>query len=75
MVGYDGKIEEIRLPKHADDVEHPSLIGSAFNGGFLHCIARGHDPFTAAQLAQSVAVYKGICGNGLEALPTAEDLE
>ncbi len=75
MVGYDGKIEEIPLPRHADDVEHPALIGSAFNGGFLHCIARGHDPFTAAQLAQSVAVYKGICGNGIESLPTADDLE
>jgi sugar/nucleoside kinase (ribokinase family) len=51
-----------------------TLIGSAFNGGFLHSIARGFDPFTAAQFANNVALFKGIKGGTVSSLPTKEDL-
>jgi 2-dehydro-3-deoxygluconokinase len=74
MVGYDGKIEEFTLDGYEGDAKHMTLIGSAFNGGFLHGIARGYDPFTAAKLANSIALYKGINGDGITSLPTREDL-
>ncbi|MFP4014286.1 MAG: sugar kinase [Chitinispirillaceae bacterium] len=75
MVGYDGKIKEFRLPETQEPIKNPTLIGSAFNGGFLHSIARGYDPFSAAELANSVALYKGIKGGGIGSLPTSEDLK
>jgi 2-dehydro-3-deoxygluconokinase len=75
VVGYDGKIEEFPQSVSTEPVKSVTLIGSAFIGGFLHCVARGHDPFTAAQFANSVALYKGIKGGGINALPTAGDLK
>ncbi|MDD5674808.1 MAG: sugar kinase [Chitinivibrionales bacterium] len=69
MVGYDGKIEEFKVPASAEAIGDVTLAGSAFNGGFLHCIARGFDPFTAAQFASSVALYKVSRGGGIAALP------
>lgn len=75
MVGYDGKIEEFTQLEQHEQIRDLTLIGSAFNGGFLHCIARGHDPFSAARFANSVALYKGIKGGGIESLPTSSDLK
>ncbi len=75
MIGYDGKVEEFTPPHVPESVNHVALIGSAFNGAFLHSIARGHDPFTAAQLANSVALFKGLSGDGISSLPTEQDLE
>ena len=75
LVGYDGKIEEFSQEKVSDPVKDVTLIGSAFNGGFLHCIARGYDPFTAAQFANSVALYKGLKGGGIDSLPSSDDLK
>ena len=75
VVGYDGKIEEFPQSKSSEPVKSVTLIGSAFIGGFLHCVARGHDPFTAAQFANSIALYKGIKGGGINALPTTNDLK
>ena len=73
VVGYDGKIEE--FPQQTDNaIIDITLIGSVFCGGFLHCIARGYDPFRAARYANSVALFKGIKGSGIDALPTADDL-
>lgn len=74
MIGYDGKIEEFKPQEHSDSVKDLTLIGSAFSGGFLHCIARGYDPFTAAQFANSVALYKGLKGGGICSLPVSGDL-
>jgi 2-dehydro-3-deoxygluconokinase len=74
MIGYDGKIEEFPLPTQELKVTHPALIGSAFNGGFLHCIARGHDPFYAAEFANKVAMFKGQQGIGICSLPTRDDV-
>jgi 2-dehydro-3-deoxygluconokinase len=73
MIGYDGKVEEFLIPDTVDS-HHVALIGSAFNGAFLHGVARGYDPFTAAQLANSVAQYKAMNGNGVDALPVKDDL-
>jgi 2-dehydro-3-deoxygluconokinase len=73
MVGYDGKIEEFPLPQGNGPSNNLTLIGSAFNGGFLHSIARGHDPFTAAQFANSVAIFKSVRSGGMGSLPTKED--
>ncbi len=73
MIGYDGKVEEYTIPENAE-AQHVALIGSSFNGAFLHGIARGYDPFTAAQLANSVSLYKAIKGNGVDSLPTRDDL-
>lgn len=75
LVGYDGKIEEFSQHEFSDPIKDVTLIGSAFNGGFLHCIARGYDPFSAAQFANSVALYKGLRGGGISSLPTTEDLK
>ena len=74
VVGYDGKIEEIPQQSSDEPISNITLIGSAFCGGFLHCIARGFDPFSAARFANSVALYKGIKGGGIDSLPTADDL-
>ena len=75
LVGYDGKIEECPQQSCSEPIRDVTLIGSSFNGGFLHCIARGYDPFTAAQFANSVALYKGLKGGGISSLPTASDLK
>ncbi len=72
LVGYDKHIEEFAVPELAKPFIYPSLAGSAFNGGFLHSIARGNDPFTAAQTAIRVASYKGMNGNGIVSLPQKE---
>lgn len=74
LVGYDGKVEEFPQQAFDDELKDVTLIGSAFNGGFLHCIARGYDPFTAARFANSVALFKGIKGGGIDSLPTSQDL-
>jgi len=75
LVGYDGKIEEFSQQNTSEPLKDVTLIGSAFNGGFLHCIARGFDPFTAAEFANSVALYKGLNGGGIDSLPTVKDLK
>ncbi|MBN1129371.1 MAG: sugar kinase [Chitinispirillaceae bacterium] len=74
-VGYDGRIEEFPPSQTTEPVKSVTLIGSAFIGGFLHSIARGHDPFTAARFANSVALFKGIKGGGICSLPTGNDLK
>lgn len=74
LVGYDGKIEEYPQQESGETIADITLIGSAFCGGFLHCIARGFDPFSAARFANSVALYKGIKGGGIDSLPTGDDL-
>jgi 2-dehydro-3-deoxygluconokinase len=73
LVGYDGKIEECPQ-QQGNTISDITLIGSAFCGGFLHCIARGFDPFSAARFANSAALFKGIKGGGIDSLPTAADL-
>jgi 2-dehydro-3-deoxygluconokinase len=75
VVGHDGTIEEFPQIVSSNPTKSVTLIGSAFIGGFLHCIARGHDPFSAAKFANSVALFKGITGPGICALPTANDLK
>lgn len=75
VVGYDGKIEEFPQERSTEPVISLTLIGSAFAGGFLHWIARGHDAFSAARFANAVALYKGIKGGGIPALPTSRDLK
>ncbi len=74
VIGYDGKIEEFPQENVSEPINDVTLIGSAFAGGFLHCIARGFDPFTAARFANSVAMFKALKGGGINALPTHEDL-
>lgn len=74
LIGYQGKIEEFPMAAGKENVVDVTLIGSAFNGGFLHSIARGFDPFTAAQFANNVALFKGIKGGTVSSLPTKEDL-
>ncbi|KMQ52393.1 2-dehydro-3-deoxygluconate kinase [Chitinispirillum alkaliphilum] len=74
LVGYDGKIEEFPHQTPTESLKNTTLIGSAFNGGFLHCIARGFDPFTAAEFANGVALFKGLKGGGIDSLPTTDDL-
>lgn len=74
VVGYDGKIEEFPQVQSSEPVTDVTLIGSAFIGGFLHYIARGKDPFAAAEFANSVALLKGMRGGGIDSLPTASDL-
>lgn len=75
MVGYDGKIEEFSAPDLSKPVKYHGLIGSAFNGGFLHSIARGNDPFSSAELALRIASMKGMTGNGVDSLPSKETME
>lgn len=75
MVGYDGKIEEFSVPDLSKPVTYQGLIGSAFNGGFLHSIARGNDPFSAAEFALRIASIKGMNGNGVDSLPSKDTME
>lgn len=75
VVGYDGKVEELHQDVSIDQIKDITLIGSAFNGGFLHCIARGFDAFEAAKFANSVALYKGLKGGGIDSLPSSSDLK
>ncbi|MDR0307522.1 MAG: PfkB family carbohydrate kinase [Chitinispirillales bacterium] len=75
MVGYEGKIREFPVPDIDQSFTSPTLVGSAFNGGFLHSIAAGYDAFESAELANSVALYKGIKGGGIDSLPTSHELK
>ncbi|MCL2219061.1 MAG: sugar kinase [Chitinispirillia bacterium] len=75
MVGCEEGLRQFpQPPEDAAKFKNPVLVGSAFNGGFLHSIARGYDPFRAAEMANSVALYKGVKGGGIDSLPTAADL-
>lgn len=76
MVGHDKNIKVFPQPEGADIAPFttPTLVGSAFNGAFLSSIANGYDPFAAAELANSVALFKGIKGGGIDSLPNAMDL-
>lgn len=74
VVGYDSKVEEYEFPP-GYDLRDYTLIGSVFNGAFLHCIARGRDPFDAAQYANRVACVKGQRGGGVSNIPRADELE
>jgi len=73
VVGYDGRVEEVRTAEPAD-VCDCTLIGSVFNGAFLHAVARGRDPFAAAEFANKVAVVKGRRGGGITGVPRQSDL-
>jgi len=73
--GYNSKIEEIPSPVAKDAIKDYTLIGSVFNGGFLHAIAKGFDPFSAAKFANSVAAFKGIKGGTISSLPTKDDIK
>lgn len=75
MVGYDGKIEEFSVPDLEKPIKYQGLIGSSFNGGFLHSIARGNDPFAAAEFALRIASIKGMTGNGIGSLPSKDTME
>jgi 2-dehydro-3-deoxygluconokinase len=74
LVGYDGKIREFHP---ADPDERPrdlTMIGSIFNGAFLHSIAHGDDPFTAAEYATAAAQLKVKKGGGLSTLPAKDEM-
>jgi 2-dehydro-3-deoxygluconokinase len=74
VVGYDGKVQEF-IPKNGTaPLKDMSLIGAAFDGAFLHCVARGMNAFDAAEFANSAAQFKGQKGGGVSGLPTKEDL-
>jgi len=73
VVGYDGRVEEVRTAEPAD-VCDCTLIGSVFNGAFLHAVARGRDPFAAAEFANKVAVVKGRRGGGITGVPRQSEL-
>jgi len=76
MVGTKNSIMTFPQPPDDDDTcpfKTPALTGSAFNGAFLNCIANGYDQFAAAELANSVALFKGIKGWGIDSLPTVDD--
>ncbi len=76
MVGHDKSVKTFPQPLENDGTgsfKTPALVGSAFNGAFLNSIANGYDPFAAAELANSVALFKGIKGWGIDSLPTVDD--
>jgi len=79
MVGHDKSIKAFPQPEPEADGSNPfktpALVGSAFNGAFLNSIANGYDPFAAAELANSVALFKGVKGWGIDSLPTVDDFK
>jgi len=75
MVGHDKKIREFPVPDVSETFRSSTLVGSAFNGGYLHGIAIGCDAFESAGLANSAALYKGIKGGGVDSLPTSSDFK
>lgn len=72
MIGYDGKVEEFSTPELPQPFLYPGLCGSIFNGGFLHSIAKGNDPFVSAEFALRITSLKGMTGNGIDAIPSKE---
>lgn len=74
LIGYDGKIEEIKQDRTDEPIRDLTLVGSAFDGAFLSSIARGEDPFTAAERANKAALFKATRGGGILSLPTIDDL-
>jgi len=53
VVGYNGEINTI--PAKETEIVDSTGAGDAFNGGFLHGIACGYNPFESAKLATIVA--------------------
>ncbi|MBD3347328.1 MAG: hypothetical protein GF401_19910 [Chitinivibrionales bacterium] len=74
MIGYDGKVEEYPQPDAGSSIKDLTLIGSFFNGGFLHRIARGDDPFIAAEFANKVALAKAQKSGGICSVTLHDDL-
>ncbi|GBU22298.1 2-dehydro-3-deoxygluconate kinase [Fibrobacteres bacterium R8-0-B4] len=77
MVGTDRNIKTFPQPicdGGSSPFKTPALAGSAFNGAFLNCVVNGYDPFAAAEFANSVALFKGAKGWGIDSLPTVNDL-
>jgi sugar/nucleoside kinase (ribokinase family) len=77
MVGHDKNIKVFTQPGEDAGIAPfttPTLVGSAFNGAFLNNIAKGYNPFEAAEMANSAALFKGIKGRGVDSLPSVDDL-
>jgi len=74
LIGYDGKIQEFKLPPSDEQARDLTLIGSSFNGAFLHSVAHGHDAFTAAEYAVKASRLKALKGGGIASLPEKDQL-
>jgi 2-dehydro-3-deoxygluconokinase len=55
-IGYNGEIDHI--PSVDTNVVDTTGAGDAYNGGFLHGIAAGYNPFESSKLACIVASFK-----------------
>ncbi len=69
MIGYDGRFETFTPSVLDTPVISEALIGSVFNGVFLHAIAAGYDAFSAGEMAVNAASEKGRNGLGYTAIP------
>jgi 2-dehydro-3-deoxygluconokinase len=73
FIAYKGAA--IELPALKVAVKDTTGAGDAFNGGFLHAIARGFDPFIAAQIGNAVAGLKVRGRGAVLSLPKKEEVE
>jgi len=73
MIGYDGHFQEFKPPVLDRPVLSEALIGSVFNGVFLHAIAAGCDAFTAGEMAVHAAAEKGRTGLTYKAIPKYQE--
>jgi 2-dehydro-3-deoxygluconokinase len=71
-VGAEGRV--ISLEAHDAQVVDTTGAGDAFNGGFLHGLAQGLEPFRAARLALVTAGLKVQGRGAVQSLPTRAEV-
>jgi len=67
VVGHNGEINYV--PHRDVEVVDSTGAGDAYNGGFLHGIARGFTPFEAAKLATIVASEQAKTWGAIKSIP------
>ena len=73
MIGYDGKVEEFKQQEHRY-CQRPYPYRQCFQRRFHPLRGQRVRSFTAAQFANSVALFKGLKGGGSSVTSAAGDL-
>lgn len=64
-----------KLPAMGVEVRDTTGAGDAFNGGFLHAIAKGLNPYIAAEIGNAIAGLKVRGRGAVSSLPKKEEVE
>jgi 2-dehydro-3-deoxygluconokinase len=71
-IGHNGEIN--RVPHRDVEVIDTTGTGDAFNGGFLHGLAKGLTPFEAGKLATIVASEQAKGWGAIKSIPSREQV-